>query len=190
MLNRIPIPFAPMYSVDRDGNVWTSSYGRLRKLKPCPTGKYGHLHVDLRVGGCYVRILVHRLVCTVFHGQAPTPEHEARHLDGKPSNNRSDNLAWGTHAENMADLVRHGTHWTKTRPDLVKRGDQHYHRLRPETIRRGEENGKAKLTEADIRRIRAEAGEKGAKARLAREFGVSQGAIYNVVAVLCWGHVQ
>ena len=35
-----------------------------------------------------------------------------RHLDGDPSNNLPENLAWGTHKENEADKEKHGTRRT------------------------------------------------------------------------------
>lgn len=55
---------------------------------------------------------VHVLVALAFHG--PRPEGmEVRHLDGTRTNNRPENLAWGTHSENMQDKVAHGT---ATRP--------------------------------------------------------------------------
>lgn len=51
---------------------------------------------------------VHRLVAAAFHG--PCPEGlEVRHLDGVRTNNVPTNLAYGTHAENIRDTVRHGT---------------------------------------------------------------------------------
>lgn len=60
--------------------------------------------------------LVHQLVAEAFIG--PRPEGMVtRHLNGDNVDNRPQNLAYGTHAENNADLVRHGTHWNaqKTR---------------------------------------------------------------------------
>ena len=60
--------------------------------------------------------------CAAFVG--PYPEGmEVRHLDGDPANNRwapgneqetqaaGGNLIYGTHAENMQDMLRHGTNW-------------------------------------------------------------------------------
>jgi len=48
---------------------------------------------------------VHRLVATAFYGPSNLL---VRHLDGDPSNNRLENLRFGTHAENYADALRHG----------------------------------------------------------------------------------
>ena len=52
--------------------------------------------------------LIHRIVCSAFHGDPPTPEHtDVRHLDGNKKNNCASNLAWGTRSENMLDVVKH-----------------------------------------------------------------------------------
>lgn len=50
---------------------------------------------------------LHLLVLMTFVG--PRPDGMlGRHLDGDPHNNALTNLRWGTHAENVADAVRHG----------------------------------------------------------------------------------
>jgi hypothetical protein len=51
---------------------------------------------------------VHELVATAFLGPRP-PGTEVCHEDGNPGNNRSANLHFGTHRENMRDMSRHGT---------------------------------------------------------------------------------
>ena len=53
--------------------------------------------------------LVNRVVCEAFHGQPPTDKHQAAHLDGKPANNRPENLIWATQKENESHKVWHGT---------------------------------------------------------------------------------
>jgi hypothetical protein len=50
---------------------------------------------------------VHRLVCIAFKGEPPFPKAQVRHRDNDPSNNREDNLSWGTHRDNMDDRIRH-----------------------------------------------------------------------------------
>lgn len=58
--------------------------------------------------GKQLKAYVHRMVCEAFHG--PQPEGlEVRHRDGDNSNNRADNLCWGTRAENNEDKRQHGT---------------------------------------------------------------------------------
>jgi hypothetical protein len=52
----------------------------------------------------------HILVCEAWHGVRPTPEHQVRHRDGTKTNNRPDNLCWGTAKENHSDRWDHGTY--------------------------------------------------------------------------------
>jgi hypothetical protein len=54
---------------------------------------------------------VHVIVCERIHGPAPTPDHEVAHECGKGHEGCCAplHLAWKTHAENMADMFRHGT---------------------------------------------------------------------------------
>lgn len=182
------LPFAPTYSVDEDGRIWTSSYGRPRPLRPAKHPG-GHLLVNLSVGGRSVTMYAHRIVCTVFHGQQPSAKHEVRHLDGNPANNHPTNLAWGTHAENMADLVRHGTHYSKTRPERLARGERHGSRLHPERWARGSASGKARLTEGSVAVIkkRLRAGE--SMDQIARDHGVSKSCIFGIKKG-GWAHVE
>jgi hypothetical protein len=65
----------------------------------------GHLRVKLRRK--HGARQVHRLVLEAFVGPQPNMQ-ETLHCDGNPTNNRIDNLRWGTRAENVADAIRHG----------------------------------------------------------------------------------
>jgi len=44
---------------------------------------------------------VHRLVCEAFHGPAPDGRSVVIHLDEDATNNRPENLKWGTQRENL-----------------------------------------------------------------------------------------
>lgn len=44
---------------------------------------------------------VHRIVATAFHGEPPTKEHVADHIDTNRQNNRPPNLRWVTRLENI-----------------------------------------------------------------------------------------
>jgi hypothetical protein len=56
---------------------------------------------------------VHKLVLTAWRGP-PREDQETRHLNGIRSDNRLENLAWGTHDENHEDKVSHGNLITGT----------------------------------------------------------------------------
>ncbi len=63
---------------------------------------------------------VHSLVALAFHG--PRPEGlEVRHLNGDPTDNRPENLRYGTHAENMQDKVAHGRHHNANKTHCPRR---------------------------------------------------------------------
>jgi hypothetical protein len=103
--------FTFAYEAMSDGSIWSNSGWRgseRRKLTPT-ISKGGYLAVRLVVNGVRKKFLVHRLICTAFHGPKPTPLHEVRHLDGSRTNNSAANLAWGTRSENAMDRKDHGT---------------------------------------------------------------------------------
>jgi hypothetical protein len=90
-----------------------SNLGRVRSLDRLDTRGYkikgvilklsvannGYYMVDLRRGELRRNCTVHRLVLETFVG--PCSEGmECRHLDGCETNNKVENLAWGTRLEN------------------------------------------------------------------------------------------
>lgn len=79
-----------------------------RVLRQTPR-KEGHLQVEVRTSGRETRraAKVHQLVAEAFHGPRP-PGMVCRHLNGDPTDNRPENLRWGTHRENALDTTRHG----------------------------------------------------------------------------------
>jgi hypothetical protein len=65
-------------------------------------------YVFLSKDGKPRRFRIHTLVLTMFAGPCPD-DMECRHLNGNPGDNRwPENLTWGTHTENTADVIRHG----------------------------------------------------------------------------------
>jgi hypothetical protein len=165
-----PIEGYPGYRVSRGGEVqscwdrgsrWEQT-DNWRPLTPLRR-RGGYLGVNLSRGGIKVSRYVHRLVIEAFAG--PRPEGMVcRHLDGDRTNNRADNLAWGTYSENEQDKVRHGTKAVGSRCN-------------------------SKLTEAEVvemRRLRAE----GAKVRaLASRYAVTASCVEGIVARRSWRHV-
>lgn len=113
------VGFDGWYEVSDQGRVKsldrtiTDALGRERRLRgqviAGSTHMGGYHSVVLRRGNGRVHRLVHRLVAEAFIGSRPLGE-VVRHLDGNPKNNFVDNLAYGTHADNMNDTVAHGRH--------------------------------------------------------------------------------
>lgn len=119
-------------------------------------------------GGRTKTMAVHVLVCTAFHGNAPSPKHEVAHYDGNGINNCAFNLRWATRKENCADTARHGrTH-------------------RPQ----GERHPKAILTASDVIEIRRLYKMKLATGvDLARRYGVATSTLYSAVNCINWSHI-
>lgn len=189
MVSTKEIPHAPGYFVSSDGSVCSSKYGGRRQLKPWVSNKSGHLRITLRVDNGVIKEYVHRLVATLFIGQPPSELHEVRHLDGEPSNNSVSNLAWGTHTENMQDMVRHGRQGAYRHPENMPRGERHGSRTKPHRVARGEKSGVAKIDEDMVRRIRVTFAETRNISETARRCDVSRGVTKCIIQQKTWKHV-
>jgi hypothetical protein len=161
------------YRVGNDGSVWScvirGSVSRIgdtwHQLTPQPVGLYGHLQVFM---GKNYRRPVHQLVLEAFVG--PCPEGMGcRHLDGDPSNNHVENLAWGTQKENVADMIRHGR---------AGRGGA-----------KGEEHGLAVLTDADVLEALAMRTAGETNKSIARRFNVASRTIRDLFTGKTWRHL-
>lgn len=128
------VPGFPSYRVGDDGSVWSSKWGRWRRLAARPNHQGRHRVVLLRDLRPYDRYVA-RLVLETFVGPSPFSGAEALHGDDDKSNNHLGNLRWGTQAENVADAHANGR---------IRKRATHY---------------AAKLTDADVAeiiRLRAE----------------------------------
>lgn len=183
-----PIPFAPGYFVSDDGCAYSEKYGVRRQLKSWLSEGYPtvNLWIDKRAR----KHMIHRLMAWAFIGHPPSPLHQVRHMDGIRTHCVIGNLQWGTHADNMADMVRHGTQGPTNHPERMARGDAHGSRLHPETVLRGEQSPTAKLTEANVRYIRARVGAGELRSALASEYSVSCTHIDRIDRRLSWAHIQ
>ena len=92
-------------SLDRvDSRGWRFK-GRVMR---CATDTRGYRRVRLSRDGIQSTRLVHRLVAEAHVGPPPTSAGLVRHLNDNPSDNRVENLSYGTDADNKLDAIRNG----------------------------------------------------------------------------------
>ena len=170
------------YRVGSDGSVWTlrrrRSLGYGRGSTSVMTDVWRPLKQSRDTCGYRVVTIlfpfgqrmrkVHRLVCAAFNGPCPDGM-QCCHNDGVKSNNRAGNLRWGTPKENSADRARHGRH----------------------RVMRGIDSANAKLTEADVRAIRALAASGTlTQKEIGERFGIVQSAVGNIIHRKRWKHLE
>ena len=93
---------APGYLVSDDGRVRSPW-----KERALHADAKGYMRVSIPIHGKWKWRPVHVLLMEAFVGPRPNKKYVC-HWDGVPSNNRLENLRWGTTSENYADMVRHG----------------------------------------------------------------------------------
>lgn len=111
--------------------------------------------------------MVHLLVLYEFVGDRPKG-HQGRHLNDNQDDNRLENLAWGTHSQNVADRIANGKQV------------------------RGSKITRATLTEDQVRQIKqrlSESTKRGISRQLAKEFGTTDTVISGIKRGLTWNHV-
>jgi hypothetical protein len=109
---------------------------------------------------------VHRLVCEAFHGPKPSPKHHAAHADDVKTNNTPANLRWATPKENADDRLRNGLQ------------------------ARGEAISTGRLTEAQVREIRANYVKRyGILNELVAKYGVTKDSLIDVIKRRSWTHI-
>lgn len=133
--------------------------GKWRVYLGSPGGR-GYLKTTLRdEDRMPVTVAVHVIMLESFIGPRPTSAHVARHLNDIKTDNRIDNLAWGTPKQNFDDAVKNGR---------ARIGDGH---------------GATKLSEAQVAEIRAIGiRRRGDAAAVALRFGVTQCTIRHIVS--------
>lgn len=102
---------------------------------------------------------VHDLVLTAFVGPRPAGSL-GLHWNDIPTDNRLENLRWGTKRDNSLDALRNG----KNRPPISRRGIEHY---------------EARLSFEQVTLISELVAAGKAKKALARQFGVTDKTIAN-----------
>lgn len=125
---------------------------------------YGHMGISGRR-----QVYAHRLSYVIHNGPIPPGMHVCHSCDNPKCVNPG-HLWVGTAQDNAIDRDAKGRHPSKV----------------------GSECGAAKLTESDVTNIRERAKSRklGDINSMAREFGVTRGTIYTVIARLTWTHID
>jgi len=171
----LPAPgWESFYEVSSEGRVRSlprdfilesgSRYRRQGKIISQSTkrGNHRYKRVHLTANGVDRNVIVHRLVLAAFDRE-PLAHEQACHIDGDPTNNRYDNLRWGTAKDNYNDRVRHGT------------------------AASGSGNSRAVLHEDDVVAIRSSS---EPLLVLAQRYGVKVPHIVNIRCRNAWNHVR
>ena len=135
----------------------TRPFGRILKPGKLSNGRWG---VRLSRNGVIKGYLVAHLVAAAFLG--PSNGLHVLHRNDVTTDDRVENLRYGTHAQNMQDKVLNG---------LSNRGAKHH---------------KAKLTEDQARAIKTRSQTEDTR-MLAKEFGVSSNTIQAIKHGYNWG---
>jgi hypothetical protein len=100
-----PIPgYESMYSIDRDGTIYSHKNNKTTVLKPRMYPN-GYMHIKFRKNGKEYSELVHRLIAYVFISK-PAGKDFINHKNGIKHDNRIENLEWVTKSENMFHASR------------------------------------------------------------------------------------
>lgn len=178
-----------------EGLYEVSNYGRVRSLdrkilyhrgkgyRNYPGGiiapgvdkRYGHMSVRLCKNGTKFITYIHRLVLLAFVGPCPEGKEVRHYPDKTPSNNRLDNLCYGTHTENMKDME------TQTPSSLRRKA--HY------AERRGSASSTALLSDREVVAIKRKLARNIPCTTIAEGYPVSVSTIYAIKSGQSWSHI-
>lgn len=167
--------------VDTNGPIPDQSVEQYKGLGNCHTWKasknktgYGQFHSkDFQTNA-------HRVAWEMANDDSADYDFVLHLCDNRACCN-PDHLRVGSHQENMRDMA------LKSR---AATGDRHFSKTNPELVLRGESNGRATITEADVREIRRRfAAKEASQHALSIEYGLAKITINRIIRKALWKHV-
>jgi hypothetical protein len=122
--------------------------------------RLGHIVIGTSINSKRVTLYVHRLVLAAFIGPCPAGMM-ACHRNGDATDNRPENLYWGTAADNGSDCAKHGS-------------------------LKGERQGRSKLTAEQVLAIRADT---RPVSEISKAYGVHKSHINSIRRRVFWQHI-
>lgn len=167
-------------AVGYEGTYEVSDYRRVRRVAPGHGTYVGKIlspwihrdgcpMVSLSLGGKRTNRKISNLVADAFLPPKSSTDQVLRHLNDDPTDNRIENLAWGTYSDNMADSMRNGNFRA------------------PGT--RGSAHGMTKLTDEKVAAIRRQDADGVPHATIAIQHGIATGSVSKIVTGRTWGHI-
>jgi len=146
-----------IYTIYSNGKVWSNKHNKF--LKPSKDEK-GYLRIGLYLNGKAKTYKLHRLISECFINKIEG-KTQINHKDCNKLNNDISNLEWCNNSENQ----------------------KHHHRVIKTGYLFGMKNHKAKITEQQMKEIRAKyATHKYTQTQLADEYNITQSAVSQIIS--------
>lgn len=150
------------YFVSQEGNLYNTFSKKITTGSP---DKNGYKRVTYKSSKPCKTTSVHRMVMEIYNPTEGMDELEVNHIDQDKTNNRLENLEWITHQENMNRI---------------------YGQSRNNLSNAGVKNGRANLTEEQVREIRAS---NLSQRLIAKKYGIGKTTVGDIKNYRTWTNI-